>query len=159
MYGILSNKNNIIAVTDDKKVILEYYNKLIKHHPESSYSIIKIKKKKKEKIENIDELYLVKYKNSYVPNGYLDTISLFSSMNNDFIYEYNNTIEVLSRIIINENENLDKDEIKNLKKSIKILNKLIDLNESDDYTYSEKELKEYENEYECMKNLNEFEYT
>ena len=118
MYAAFDGKE-LIAFHEDERVI-ELYCDIIEQYHGTVLSIGKLKKKKCKKFKEFDNLYLVRYGDIYVQQGYIDYMQFScQQLNEDHIQAR----DVLMRIITTAD--LEKDDIKTLRKSVKILNDII----------------------------------
>ncbi|MDE7090059.1 MAG: hypothetical protein K2O54_08065 [Prevotella sp.] len=112
MYGAKLD-GRIIAIHDDSEMVWEFISQQNDH----DVSFVKFKKKYVKTLEEngeLYELYLVKMDGKCIPR------CLIRVLEND---EYRCCIDMLKSIL--ENEDLDGDDIKTLKKAMKIIRKLI----------------------------------
>ena len=72
------DEERIIALHDNKEVV-EKYCELLKEYHNVNLSIGKIKKKAEDRIKNLDDLYLVRYGDTYVQSGYLLYLQMSSA--------------------------------------------------------------------------------
>lgn len=120
MYCALSTDGKkVIAIHDDIDVVEKYIDNIEKNH-NIRLPIGKIKKKQLKKHPEYNDLYLVRYNNIYVQAEYLETLSIISE---DYIYDYRCAIEILLRSL--EVEDMSENDMKAIKKSIKVLDKII----------------------------------
>ena len=70
MYAAFDGKD-LIAFHEDKEVI-ELYCDIIENYHGTVLTIAKIKKKKCKKIKEFNDLYLVRYGEIYIQQGYVD---------------------------------------------------------------------------------------
>lgn len=124
MYVVYDKNYNIIAFHEDYDVCEEYVENVFKYNKNlepGDLSIDKLKKKSKYKLENKDDLYLVRYANTYVQNGYLWYLEV---LNGQLIDDDKYCLDVLKRIL--ETSNISKDEYKVIKKAIVVVERLTD---------------------------------
>ena len=122
MYCALdSNGKKIVAIHEDLEVVNKYCEMIKKFH-DVYLPIGKIKKKKIKDSSMYEDLYLVRYNDSYVQAGYVDVLKLMSE---DFAYDYKYTIEILMRVLELCGDDITKGEKKAIQKTIYALNRLI----------------------------------
>lgn len=140
MYCAYNEDKNIIAFHDKKKPVEIYienvykYNKLV-------LDIGKINKKKSDVLENIGDLYLVRYGETFVQSGYLIYIQISSNQeceDNEFARD------ILYRIL--ETRQLKEKKVKQISKAISILEDIIYDDES--YTPSLDQLRQMKLSYD-----------
>lgn len=140
MYLSLDSTGKIIAIHDDKEVV-EKYNMLIYHHHKIRLDIIKAKKKNIKNSAYFDDLYLVRYGETYVQAGYLTYIQLaYGQATEDEKYAK----DILLRIL--ELNKISNKERKTLSKAVEILDRQI--YSENQYTPSLNELKRLKSEYD-----------
>ena len=142
MYCVCDSNNRVIAFHDDYDVVETYVHHVVTSHKDGlvDLHIRKIKKKKAKKLEDYNDLYLVRYAHTYVQNGYIIFLEMFSSQ---IIEDNQYCRDVLLRIL--EHDNLEEKDIKHIKKAIKVVDRILE--ESKQYTPSYEELKSYEDDY------------
>jgi len=141
MYAALDLKNRkIIALHDEKRVVERYIDSIEKCHGEK-LSISKIKKKYlNKKIDDLYDLYLVRYGDTYVQSGYMEYIEL---MDPQVEYDHQYAKDVILKIL--ELESLDKEDRKTLESTVMILESIIDQDRK--YTPSISELEKIKDQY------------
>lgn len=143
MYAVINNIGRIIALHDDKKVVKRYVES-VDHYHKITLDIIKVKKRAVKEIHNYEDLYLVRYGDTYVQAGYLTYIDLeYGGLIEDLRYAR----DILLRTL--EMEKLRKGEVKALEKSVMVFDKL--LREQERYTPNESELKNIKEDVEMMR--------
>lgn len=141
MYCVYDTKQNIIALHDDLDVVETYMENVMKCNPNlPELQIGKIKKKKLKNIVDLDELYLVRYSDTYVQSGYLVYLEVLSDQ---FIYDEQLCKDVLLRML--ECSDITDKERKSMERTVKVVDRL--LQESKEFTPSLTELKKYESDY------------
>lgn len=144
MYCVYDTKNNVIAFHDDYDVVETYVNHVKKTHTGQEVipdlHIGKIKKKKVQHLTDFDDLYLVRYADTYIQNGYFLYLELMSKQH---IYDEQQCKDVLLRML--ECYRLTDKERKSIEKTVKIIDKV--LMESKTFTPSLEELKSCEIDY------------
>lgn len=140
MYCAYDDDKNIIAI-HDKKSIVEKYIENVYMSNRKLLTLGKIKKYSKFKIDKNDELYLVRYADTYIQVGYIDYIAYSSEQ---LIEDQNLAMDILYRLL--EMERLDKKEIKTMKKAIAIMERIT--KENMEFTPSLSQLKELKMYYE-----------
>ena len=134
------DEERIIALHDNKEVV-EKYCELLKEYHNVNLSIGKIKKKAENRIKNLDDLYLVRYGDTYVQSGYLLYLQMSSAQ---LIEDISKTKDVLLRIL--ELDDLSKKEIKSMERTVMCLTRIYD--EQAKYTPTVKELSEIKNDFD-----------
>ena len=118
MYAAFDGKD-LIAFHEDEKVI-ELYCDIIEQYHGTVLTIAKIKKKKCKKIKEFNDLYLVRYGEIYIKQGYVDYMKFSCEQINE---DHIQARDILMRII--STADLEKEEVKTLRKSVVILNDII----------------------------------
>lgn len=145
MYCVYDNHKNVIAFHDDIDVVEAYIDR-VNHTQKQSQNecselhVGKIKKKKLKKLTDLDDLYLVRYADTYVQSGYLVYLEMLSDQ---YIYDEQHCKEILLRIL--ECHDIDEKERKSLERSVKVIDRI--LQESREFTPTLKQLKSYELDY------------
>ena len=121
MFCAYDEKNNIIAFHDSKRVIEKYISSMRQLHG-INLSFGKIKKRSEWKLKGKDDLYLVRYENSYVQAGYSICIDLFGS---HIVEEEREVIDILMKILELRTE-LSKSQAKNIEKCIGTITELLE---------------------------------
>ena len=134
--NILKNKIEYVAFHDEKRVVKKYIDYCNKYN-DLDLKLIKIKRKKAEKVHNFSNLYLIKYQDTYIQNGYTEYADIC-----DIISDYQSCKDTLLAIL--ETYDLSKKERKAFEKVILYIDDII----SDDkkFTPSLDILKEAEND-------------
>jgi hypothetical protein len=128
MYCVYDNNDTVIAFHDDFDVVELYVHNIKSSNPESpDLHIGKIKKKKAKTILDLDDLYLVRFGDTYVQSGYLEYLEIMSSQS---IYDNKQCKDVLLRIL--ECNPLTDKERKAVEKTVDIIDRI--LTESKEYT-------------------------
>lgn len=122
-----NNKKEIIAFHDEKRVVKCYIFNIEKNYQDISLSLIKLPNKKCRKLSNFDDLYLVRYHDTYVQNRYYVYQEILTG---NSIYENRLVKEILERSL--GNYSFSKKEIKTIIKTIEIIDKIL----SDDITFT-----------------------
>lgn len=142
MYCVYDNNKNIIALHDELYVVETYKSHVEKSHTEPpDLRIGKIKNKKIKKIIDYDDLYLVRYADTYVQSGYSDYLNI---MTDQHIYDEQQCRDVLLRILECQVDITDK-ERKSIERTVKVIDRL--LQDSKEYTPTLNELKSCEADY------------
>ena len=148
MYVVFNDSFEVEAIHDEKRVVKKYVENVY-NTSKKQLSIIKIKKKDVKKIKNKDDLYLVRYADTYIQSCYIDYLEICDTK----IYEDERyALDILCRII--ETRRLNKKDTKVLEKAILILDRISDIDAS--YTPDEKQLREMKMEVESMKHLMDY---
>ena len=140
MYASIDVSGKIIAIHDEKNIVEEYNDRVYYYH-KIHLDIIKVKKKSVKKISYLDELYLIRYGETYVQAGYLTYIQLaYGQATDDEKYAK----DILLRIL--ELNKMSNKERKVLTKAVEILDRQI--YSENQYTPSLSELKRLKSEYD-----------
>ena len=137
IYVLLDRFKRPIAYHNKKKVIFKYYDSINR----DDVYIGKTNKKPND----YEELYLVKYGSSYIPNNLLSTLEI---MNDDEYTFYQDIINIIDSEI--EFGNISKDDIKYLSKTAKYFKNKI--KEIKNKPVSEQLVSEYKNMLESFRN-------
>lgn len=137
IYVLLDRFKRPIAYHNKKKVIFKYYDSINR----DDVYIGKTNKKPND----YEELYLVKYGSSYIPNNLLSTLEI---MNDDEYRAYQDIINIIDSEI--EFGNISKDDIKYLSKTAKYFRKKV--KEIKNKPVSEQLVNEYKNMLESFRN-------
>ena len=137
IYVLLDRFKRPIAYHNKKKVIFKYYDSINR----DDVYIGKTNKKPND----YEELYLVKYGSSYIPNNLLSTLEI---MNDDEYRAYQDIINIIDSEI--EFGNISKGDIKYLSKTVKYFRNKI--KEIKNKPVSEQLVSEYKNMLESFRN-------
>ena len=121
MFCVYDENKSVIAFHDEYEVTELYLNHIKKSHPDQDLSNLHIGKIKKKKIKNLidmDQLYLVRYADTYVQSGYLEYLELLSCQH---IYDEKQCKDILLRIL--ECNPLSSKERKNVEKTVEIIDR------------------------------------
>lgn len=140
MFVVCDENDNVIAFHDYLDVVEEYINNVKRTHPDAELHIGKIKRKRLERM-HIDSLYLVRYAETYVQEGYVEYLAIVSDQ---YIYDYKYARDVLLKIL--EDGFINKSERNILKKATKIVDNI--LYDSEVYTPDLEELKNLKLDYD-----------
>lgn len=141
MYCVYNEDEKIIAFHDDLEVVETYIRHLKNSNPGLyEMHVGKIKKKKLKNLQDFDNLYLVRYADTYVQSGFTAYLELVSSQ---YISDEKQCKEILLRIL--ECRDLTDKERKRINKAVKIIDRF--LGDSRKHTPTLEELQEYENHY------------
>ena len=143
MYCIYDTNKKIIAFHDDYDVVETYVDHIYKCHKGEEFPnlrIGKIKKKKLKKVIDIDNLYLVRYADTYVQSGYIEYLELISSQH---IYDNQQCKDILLKIL--ECNPLSDKERKSIEKTVEIIDRF--LSEAKEFTPTLYDLKMCEIDY------------
>ena len=125
MFCAYDIEENIIAFHDSKKVVQKYIDTIFSIH-KVELKLGKIKKTSEWKISDKDDLYLVRFNDTYVQSGYL----LYLELAEDSLIKDEETArDILSKII--EIGRVTDKETKKLEKAIKVIEDLL----SEDRSY------------------------
>lgn len=145
MYCVYDNHKNVIAFHDDIDVVEAYVDRVNQTHDRSHENLSelhigKIKKKKIKKLTDLDDLYLVRYADTYVQSGYLVYLELLSDQ---YIHDEQHCKEILLRIL--ECYDISEKERKSLERSVEVVDRI--LQESREFTPTLGQLKNFETDY------------
>jgi hypothetical protein len=141
MYCVYDDRNNIVAFHDDLDIVetyVEHVKLTNEDHPE--LHIGKIKKKKLKNLTDLDNLYLVRYSDTYVQSGYLIYLELISSQH---IYDEQQCRDTLLKIL--ECNIITDKERKSIERTVEVIDRF--LQESKKFTPSLNELQRCEADY------------
>ena len=141
MFAVVDSECQIIAYHDYLDVVEKYIENVKKSHGDVDLHISKIKKKHVS-LTGIEDLYLVRYADTYVQEGYMEYLALASDQ---FIYDYRYAKDILLKIL-EEYAELNNKDIKTLKKATKIVDRI--LRDSETYTPDLTELKNLKLDYD-----------
>lgn len=98
MYVIIDEKNEIVAYNKRYSVCIEYINNLKRTYSDSdkNLEIVKIKDKKARNDPEFDELYLIRYENTYIQSGYIEYLSLSGEQ---IFYDNKYALDVLLKFL------------------------------------------------------------
>lgn len=119
LYGVIMN-NTIVGVHEDISICNTYLHD-VRINKNSLCSIVKLKKKHKNK-DNIYDLYLIKYGDSFIPSKYYDAIEYEDNVIINDYREAKNTLSSLLNFITDDKEK------KHISKTILTLEKHININ-------------------------------
>lgn len=141
MYCACDETKRIVALHDDYEVIETYIRNVEASYENSQkLHIGKIKKKKIKKLIDSDNLYLIRYADTYIQSGYLTCMELLSSQS---IHDNRLCKDVLLKIL--ECHSINDKERKSIERTVKVIDRL--LQEAKEYTPSLKDLQIYESDY------------
>lgn len=140
MYCAVDDNKNLIAMHDNKEIVISYINRVYKIHG-TQLELIRVKKRSEYKLEKFNDLYLTRFNNQYIQVGYMDYAII---MENGIIEDYEFSRDILIRIL--ETRKMSSKNKKNLKKVITFLELLI--NNDKDYIPSLDELKKVKLDYD-----------
>ena len=139
MYAAIHIKNDkieYVAFHDEKRVVEKYIDYCNKYN-DLDLKLVRIKRKKAEKVYNFSNLYLIKYQDTYIQNGYSEYADIC-----DVIGDHQSCKDTLLAIL--ETYNLTKKERKAFEKVIVSIDDII--SEDKKFTPSLDMLKEAEND-------------
>ena len=131
--SIFNNKIEYVAFHDEKRVIKKY----IEMCDDKDLKLTKIKRKKAEKIPNFTNLYLIRYNDTFIQNGYTEYVDM-----TDMMYDHIMCRDELMSIL--EMYDFTKKEKKAFLKVISCIDEIIDEDKS--WTPSLNALKDVEND-------------
>lgn len=127
MYCVLDEYGRKVIAIHYEKETCEKYCELIERFHNIKLPIGKIKKKKlkkhpeiKKHPELLDDLFLVRYNDTYVQTGYVDVLEINSG---ELLHDYKYAKEILIRVLKIE-DTIDKSARKAIEKSILLLDEL-----------------------------------
>ena len=137
MYIVYDDDNKIIAFHDEKRVVKKYvenYN----NTNEYKISFRKVKKSiAKKELKHKEDLYLVKYRSTYVQSRFYDSCVISET---DNLEELQQTKDVLYKLLELDYNNLTNKEIKHVYGTLEIIERMI--LEEKSYTPDINELKQ-----------------
>ena len=139
MYAAINIKNDkieYVAFHDEKRVVKKYIDYCNKYN-DLDLKLVKIKRKKAEKVNNFSNLYLIKYQDTYIQNGYTEYADIC-----DVIGDHQSCKDTLLAIL--ETYDLSEKERKAFEKVILCIDDII--SEDKKFTPSLDILKEAEND-------------
>lgn len=139
MYCVFDDDYNIIAYHDELYVVSKYVRSIFNCHG-IELGIGKIKNNS-DKLKGKDDLYLIRYADTYVQLGYLQYIDIFQTQ---FIEDDEKALNVIRRIL--EVTELKDKERKILNKACKVIKNILD--DDREYTSSLDELKQLKYRYD-----------
>lgn len=141
MYCVYDNNSNIVAFHDEYDVVETYIRHVKLSNPSSpDLHIGKIKKKKVKNILDLDNLYLVRFGDTYVQTGYIEYLEIISSQS---IHDNKQCKEVLLKIL--ECNPVSDKERKAIEKTVEVVDRI--LTEAKEYTPTLNDLKMYETDF------------
>lgn len=140
MYCAYDNDGNIIAFHDKKHVVEKYIDSIYSLH-KIQLNKGKIKKSSKHKLIGKDDLYLIRYGDTYVQSGYLVYIEFVEPQ---FIEDDQYALDILYRLL--EMSRLTEKQSKKIMKAIKVMEQLV--REDRRYVPSLDQLKTLKTDYE-----------
>ena len=140
MFCVINEENRVIAFHDDEDVVEAYVERIQKQH-NKEFTIASLSKKKANKIVDLDNLYLVRWGDTYVQCGFTQYLDLVSSQS---IYDKRYCKEVLLKIL--ETDDLSEKERKHISKTVEIVDKSLEVDET--YTPTIEELQRLKTDYE-----------
>ena len=115
MYAVYNEDHDIIAYHDDFKICKEYANNIYHCHGYIC-DIKKIKKRDRYILDKLYDLYLVRFADTYVQQGYLVYLELAGSQE---LYDIKYSKDVLYKLL--EAPGLSDKKLNHIKKTINIL--------------------------------------
>ena len=143
MYEILNKHNDTIAYSKRYSVCISYIRNLTETY-DGEYQnlrITKMKNKKAKNDSNFDDLYLVRYHNTYIQAGYIDYLDISGEQ---VFYDNTYALDVLLKYL-DTNYPMNKKDRKHLEHTVTFLYNTIKDNEK--YTPSLSDLKALEEQY------------
>ena len=141
MFCVYDDEEHVIAFHDYLDVVQEYVDNVKKSHENVNLHIGKIKRKKVKNLQDFYDLYLVRYGETYVQEGYMEYLSLVTDQ-----VDYDNklAIDILMRTL--EDPRTTKKERQIMERAVYIMNRLA--KEDATYTPTLKNLKDIKNEFD-----------
>lgn len=140
MYCAYDQKENIIAWHDKKSVVEKYIGSIYELH-KIELSLGKIKKSSEYKALHKDDLYLIRYGNTYIQSGYLMYVELAEDK---LVEDDQYALDILYRLL--ETARLTKKQTKKIVKAIKVMEKVV--RKDKEYIPSFEQLKIYKMDYD-----------
>lgn len=120
MYAIVDSCNNVIAIHDDERVILNFLGMNFKRF-HKLYKVNKIPKKYREYYsEQYSNLYLIRYGDGYTQYENLEYLGFFNDK--DLEYQLNITLDMLYKIL--EVSDLSEKKRSHIEKTIEIVSEI-----------------------------------
>lgn len=142
MYAIINKSNNQIEGYNKRyDVCIKYIDNSMNTYGNTDLIIVKIKNKKAKNDPDFDDLYLVRYQDTYIQSGYIEYLSL---NDNQTMYDNMYALDVLLRFL-DTDQSLTKKERKHIECVVSFLFNV--LKEDKRYTPSLKDLKGLEEYY------------
>ena len=148
MYVIINEENEVIAYNKRYTVCIEYIDNLKRTYSDKNenFAIIKIKNKKAKNDPEFNDLYLIRYENTYIQSGYIEYLSFSGEQ---MFYDNKYALDVLLKFLDTDYPMSKKDK-KHLEHVVSFLYNVI----KDDKLYTPclddlKSLQEYYSTYIC----------
>jgi len=139
MYYVVENGKTIIAFHHEKRVVQKYCELLLQKYDDLNLSINKEKNKKSYKRIEFDDLYLVRYKETFIQRKYIETLELYD---NGYTDDFITVKDILLRIV--QTYDIGKKDLKAIHKVIMLMEDLA--KDEGSFTPSLKDLKEMESD-------------
>lgn len=137
MYGAITRNKTLVAVHKKERIV----RKFISQQKEKELKIIKFKNNLLVQNNDLENLYLVRCEDMYVP---CELYNVYSELEEQTNYDLQYSIDILERVKIIDN--LSKKEIKSIDKTIDILKSQMKSNTPIDID-TLKTMKEFKNDY------------
>lgn len=121
MFCVIDDENNIIAYHEKRKVVEKYIQSVFQSS-NLELNFIKLKRKDLYRLENLSDLYLVRYGDTYLQSGY---VLYYSIVSDQIVYDHEYARDVLYRIL--ELQDLSDKKVKTIQKCINILEDMISI--------------------------------
>lgn len=141
MFCVYDTDGNIIAFHHKKRVVEKYIDRIYSLH-KINLKIGKLKESSKYKLIGKDDLYLIRYADTYIQSGYLSYVEISSDQ---FIEDDQQALDTLYRML--ELSRLKKKEVKTITKAIEVIEKIV--KEDREYTPTIKDLKTMKHNYDA----------
>ena len=144
MYAIYERNGKLIAIHDERDVIEEFHENLMRSHNEEYNNAIIKKvhyKKLKSKMPDCDDYYLLRYGDTYIQLKYFDYLSIISDQD---IHDTKFAMDILIKLLMRES--LTNKERKTIEKTIFILQDILHADSS--YTPNMDEMEHVKSMYE-----------
>lgn len=122
LFVVKNSNNNLIAYHEDLDVVEEYVRNVKISHPEADLVVGKMSEEFVKRKDPDNELYLVRYSETYVQSGYLIYLEVNSGQ---YIYDMKYCKDIIIRTIDQWKYELNDKDIKCLKKATKILDEIL----------------------------------
>lgn len=136
LFVVKNSNNSLIAYHEDLDVVKEYVRNVKISHPDTDLVVGKMSEKFVKRKDPENELYLVRYSETYVQSGYLIYLEVNSGQH---IYDMKYCKEIIMRTIKECKDDLDDKDVKCLKKAAKIFDEI--LFDAETFTPSMEELR------------------
>lgn len=147
LYAVIDGTGQVLGYHDSKTVVKQFMEGIKERDQKDSLKLVKVLNPKKVKdTSKYLDLYLVKLGNGYIPAMYYDEASIVSEGE---IYNYEETVNVISRELEFNSDQLSKEDKKALRRVLKLYEGRIEEIKDTPTDYrAAKEFKQLRDEYE-----------